>query len=126
MYDSCVATGFDGETYEHGEKYTTLDDCETCECIDGEWDCLINPACIPDTTKCNFEGSSYSDGDTFNTTDGCRTCSCDNGTVECTLIPNMCCFEEGIYYLNGESFMKECNTCTCTNGEVMCTLMMCP
>lgn len=125
-FQSCTATSFDGLEYQHGKSYTTLDGCQTCECNDGSWDCLINPSCIANPTQCTDPDGTHNDGDSWTTSDGCRDCTCNSGTANCNLIPNNCCVHDGLTYENGESFPNDCNTCVCTNGDVNCTLMLCP
>jgi hypothetical protein len=122
----CVATGFDGETYEDGDSYTTLDGCQTCSCDRGEWDCSVDPICEMDPNDCVYEGTVYNDGDTKEI-DACRDRECTSG-MWIIVIDSTCCEQDGTYYENGETFPSSdgCNTCTCTMGTSMCTMMLCP
>lgn len=82
----CVATKFDDNTYPHGDSYTTLDGCETCECDNGSWNCTVDITCTMSATDCLYEGTVYNTGDTFQASDGCNSCTCVNGGVSCTLM----------------------------------------
>lgn len=86
LYSSCIASDFDGEEYAHGEKYTTLDGCQTCGCFDGEWICEVEDRCIVLDSDCIYDGVVYHTGDSFPATDGCNTCTCNDGNVSCTLM----------------------------------------
>ena len=83
---SCIASGFDLAEYDHGDSYTTLDDCQTCTCNDGNWDCVVNPICEIGPTDCLYTGTVYYDGDSFPSIDGCNTCNCTGGIVGCTMM----------------------------------------
>ena len=83
--NSCVATTFDGNTYEHGQSYTTEDGCQTCECNDGSWNCQVDDECLnPPKADCTYNGETYNAGDTFPAGDDCNTCECSDGAVDCT------------------------------------------
>ena len=60
---TCIASNFDGGTYDSGESYTTEDGCQTCTCNNGNWDCTVASECITPDSNCTYDGNTYANGE---------------------------------------------------------------
>lgn len=116
---------YNGNQYSAGDKFPSIDNCNSCECGKGGSVSCTEMECV----GCEHKGQKYNNGDSFK--DSCNSCSCSNGEVMCTEIDcsvdlNPCEYNEQTYQ-SGDSFKAQdgCNTCTCTNGDVACTEMAC-
>jgi hypothetical protein len=120
---SCIATGFDREEYAHGASYTTLDDCQTCTCNDGDWECTVEERCIAPAADCLFEGESYNIGDEVLSEDGCTLWVCEGVGYMAGYHDDTCCIRLGAYYQNGETISEPCQDCVCNAGTWDCGVL---
>ncbi|XP_022082453.1 zonadhesin-like [Acanthaster planci] len=105
----CPTDNFDGCDISHNRRINhgetlKLDDCNTCTCTDGRFDCTEKVCPALDCDK-----SVKRDGEC------CAKCPITTGLGECTL--------DGVVYRNTETFedpADKCLRCQCNMGEVMC------
>uniref|UniRef100_H9GNM8 SCO-spondin n=1 Tax=Anolis carolinensis TaxID=28377 RepID=H9GNM8_ANOCA len=124
----------EGEAHPPGSKVRKS--CNTCECLDGVWNCteescpkaVVCPgellyafgSCLRtcESPKGNLTCDGFSDG-----------CVCPPGTVfmnERCVSPEECpCHHSGRLYQSNDTIAKDCNTCICQNRRWECTQHHC-
>ncbi|XP_038068738.1 zonadhesin-like isoform X3 [Patiria miniata] len=100
-FETCT---YNGEEYQHGERWDGKSHCTSCSCTDGAVDCetptcpaltCSNPVkvkgqccrvCVEDFGTCvAADGTRYNHGDEWKASD-CVTCTCDDGTTSCNTL----------------------------------------
>ncbi|XP_026167747.1 kielin/chordin-like protein isoform X2 [Mastacembelus armatus] len=105
--NNCNGCSYAGKEYPNGEEFPhPTDPCRTCNCINGNVQCLMKrcppltcskpnklpgnccPQCPAPPLDCAYDQRSYRHTEHFyHPTDNCRSCVCTNGTVHCRRKP---------------------------------------
>merc|ERR1712142_367498 len=73
-------TDDNGITYKHGDWMPAGDDCNSCQCFNGQKTYCTLRGCNPFTgASCIVNGKTYKHGEGMPSKDGCNSCICNNG-----------------------------------------------